>query len=108
VAELILGLNQWGGPAYGTELAARAMGFASLEDLYGQAQRLMDDLAHSRPLSRLDWTRALLSLELAFGSQVLGCAREWGVVQGGEDAEWLRTLRSVQRKLPASRRLLPG
>jgi hypothetical protein len=41
---LISGLSDWGGPAYGSDALAMAMGFSDMEDLIEQAQRLSDDI----------------------------------------------------------------
>ena len=37
---LICGLREWGGPAYATDVLARAMGFIGVEALYREGARL--------------------------------------------------------------------
>jgi hypothetical protein len=65
------------------------------------------DIRDQRAITRRDWYRALLSAEIIFGSDSLGTGSEWGAIQGGDDATWLRTLRGLRRKLPVSREFLP-
>jgi hypothetical protein len=98
---LISGLSDWGGPAYGSDALAVAMGFRDLEDLIEEAQRLIDDIQFRRPMTIRDWTRALVATELAYASSVLGSGGEWTSVRDGSDADWIRTLRRLQSKVPA-------
>jgi hypothetical protein len=106
-AMLVSRLNDWAGPAHCTEAMARAMGFRDKEDLHDDGRRITNELREDRSLSRRDWTRALLSLEIIFGSDLLGTGTEGGTIQGGDDVEWLRTLRKLQHKLPVSQAYLP-
>ena len=103
---LFYGLVDWGGPARCTEALAVALGFEGLEDLHREGHRIAQDIYHSRPVSLRDWTRAMFSAEIIFASDVMGTGTEWGVIQGGDDAHWLGVLRTLQRKVPASRRYL--
>lgn len=93
------GLVEWGGPAHCTEAMAIAMGFQSVEDLFVQADRMIDALEQRRPLSRRDWTRALLATEIVFISDVLGSGPEWPTTTDLDDIETLHTLRGLQLKL---------
>ena len=95
------GLVEWGGPAHCTEAMAIAMGFRSVGDLFVQAGRMIDALEQGCPLSRRDWTRALLATEIVFVSDVLGSGPEWPITTGLDDVETLRTLRGLQIKLAA-------
>jgi hypothetical protein len=103
---LISGLSDWGGPAYGSDALAVAMGFRDLDDLIEQAQRLMDDIQFRRPMTIRDWTRALVATEFAFASSVLGTGDEWTAIRAGHDVDWLRTLRRLQSKVHADPELL--
>jgi hypothetical protein len=104
---LVSGLSDWGGPAYGSEALAVAMGFAGLEDLYLEAQRMMCAIQHRRPMTVRDWTRALVATEIAFASSVLGTGvDEWTCIRAGRGAEWLEVLERLQSKLPADPTLL--
>jgi len=96
---LTRGLVEWGGPAHCTEPMAIALGFRSVVDLFTQSDRLVDALEEERPLSRRDWTRALLATEIVFASDVLGSGVEWPDTTGLDDVETLRTLRGLQIKL---------
>lgn len=93
------GLVDWGGPARCTEPMAIAMGFRSVADLFVEAGQMIDALEQGQPLSRRNWTRALLATEIVFASDVLGSGREWQITTGLDDAETVDTLRGLQRKL---------
>lgn len=77
------------------------MGFQSVEDLLDEADRIVDAIECRRPLSRRDWTRALLATEIVFASDVLGSGVEWPTTTGLDDRQTLRTLRGLQVKLAA-------
>ena len=96
---LVSGLNQWGGPARCTEEMAWAMGFDSIKDLLDAADRLIDAVQRQRPMSRFDWTRALIAAEVCFSSVVVGAAWDWSIVTGVSDEDSLALLRRVQTKL---------
>ncbi|MFZ2503887.1 MAG: hypothetical protein WAW88_14585 [Nocardioides sp.] len=93
------GLIEWGGPATCTTELAVAMGYQSLADLFEEGGRIGDAIAEGRPLSRTDWTRALLATEIAFASNVMGSGLEWPITTGFEDEATLKILRSLQRKI---------
>jgi hypothetical protein len=93
------GLIEWGGPARCTDELAVAMGFADAADLLAQGERIRAELDAGRPLSRWDWTRALLATEIVFASDVLGAACDWQTVTGLDDARSMAVLRSLQHKL---------
>jgi hypothetical protein len=96
---LTQGLAEWGGPAHCTDAMARAMGFRDVANLFEDGGRIARDLHARRPLSRRDWTRALLATEIVFASDVLGSGTEWPDTTGLDDQETLQTLRSIQYKL---------
>jgi len=83
------GLVEWGGPARCTELMAQAIGFESVAALLEDGRRIAGDLAQPRPLSRRDWTRALLATEVVFASDVLGSGIDWSTTTGLDDQESL-------------------
>lgn len=95
------GLIEWDGPAHCTESMARAMGIVSVDDLSHAGRHMADDLDAGRPLSRRDWTRALLATEIAFASDVLGSGIEWSTTTDLDDATTLRTLRQLKPQLAA-------
>jgi hypothetical protein len=96
---LTAGLVEWGGPARCTEPLARAMGFTDVEDLFRQSDRLTATLRDAQPLSRRDWTRALLATEIVFASDVVGSGWDWHSTVGWSDEKTIHVLRQLQRKL---------
>lgn len=88
------------------------MGFAGKADLFDEGRRIAQSLRDGEPLSEQDWTRALLSAELNFGSDVLGTGTgtgtEWTTIHGGDEESWLWVLRDLSSKVPWSRTHLPA
>jgi len=93
------GLAQWGGPAHATDALAVAMGFADIDDLLAESDRICALLADRKPLSSRDLARALVTTEIAFASDVFGAGVEWSIVQGLTDEETIPLLRGLQRKV---------
>ncbi|WP_227467774.1 hypothetical protein [Nocardioides lijunqiniae] len=98
-ALLRAGLNEWGGPARCTEEFALAMGFESVADLFASGGRIGDAILAGVPLSRTDWTRALLATEVVLLSNVIGSGWDWQTTTGFDDAATLSMLRSLQRRI---------
>jgi hypothetical protein len=97
------GLTEWGGPARCTEAFATAMGFKDVDDLLnGDGERIYRDLRHHRPMSRVDWVRALLATEIVFASHIVGSGWDWPDTTGSTDEETITLLRGVQGKIPRS------
>ena len=92
------GLVEWGGPARCTEQMAVALGFDSVADPLEEGYR-KDDISNERPLTRRDWTRALLATEVVVASDVLGSGYEWETTTDLDDATTLATLREIQSRL---------
>lgn len=103
---LTYGLKDWNGPTEPTESMAVALGFSGVEDLCSEGDRIAEAISAGEPLTERDWSRALLSTEVVFASIVVGAASEWGTIHSGTDAHWIGVLRSIQRKVPASRRFV--
>lgn len=97
---LLMGLNEWGGPARCTDEMAAAMGFEDCADLKRQGLRLREVVKAGDPLSVADWRRVLMATEVVFVSDVVGSGLDWRVTTGIPDAEALVLLRQVQRKMP--------
>lgn len=93
------GLVEWGGPAHCTNAMAVAMGFADVQDLFAQADRIRTELAAGRPLSRWDWSRTLLATEIVFASDLMGSGVDWSTTTGLDDVRSIQLLRGLQRKL---------
>ncbi|MGN6608640.1 MAG: hypothetical protein ACTHMS_16725 [Jatrophihabitans sp.] len=107
-AVLRAGLIEWGGPARITEEFAVALGFIDQADLFRQAERIIAALNADQPLSPLDWARTVLATEVVFVSNLVGSGREWSITTGLPDADTIRILREVQRKLPSEVRAVVG
>jgi hypothetical protein len=100
---LVCGLKDWGGPAYGSDALAVAMGFESIDRLGAEAPALIRAIRQGRSLSVRDWTRALVATEFAFVSVVLGTGvDEWSTINGGSEERWFGVLRRLQRKVPTN------
>jgi hypothetical protein len=99
---LMHGVLDWGGPAYGSDALAVAMGFHSIDQVSDEAVHIVDAINRNLPLSVRDWTRALVGTEFAFIGTVLGTAcDQWTTINGDTEEHWFHILRRLQRKLPA-------
>lgn len=106
---LIIGLNDWGGPAHPTDAIATLLRYDGVSEMLHDLTRLKETIEGGGPLSRRDWTRALVATEIVFVSDVFGTGREWVVIQGTPDEYWIGLIRRLQEKVPAHRRELePG
>ena len=94
-------LVDWGGPAECTESLAVAIGFAGLDGLLEQGERIAEAIYRGEAVSRRDWSRAMFSAEVIFASDVVGTGSEFTVIQGGTNAHWIGVLRDLQTKVPA-------
>ncbi|MEV7388610.1 hypothetical protein [Streptomyces sp. NPDC091215] len=74
-------LLEWGGPAHCSDQLAVGMGFADVQDLFDQCQRLRKALGEDAPLGAADWARTLLATEIVFVSDLSGSGVEWRVIQ---------------------------
>jgi hypothetical protein len=92
-------LAQWGGPARATDALAVALGFVDAADFNAERHRLGELLASRSELSPLDATRVLAAAEVVFASDVFGAGVEWETITGMSDAETIKVLRDIQRKL---------
>ncbi|MFK0113870.1 hypothetical protein [Streptomyces sp. NPDC091217] len=92
-------LLEWGGPAHCSDQLAVGMGFADVQDLFDQCQRLRNALGEDAPLGAADWARTLLATEIVFVSDLAGSGVEWSTTTGHDDAATIRMLRVIQRKL---------
>lgn len=99
IALLDRALLEWGGPARCSDELAVGMGFASLDDLVTQCERLRAALRTGSPLTPVDWARVLIAAEIVFVSDLAGTGFEWPTTTGLDDVVTLRTLRGIQRKL---------
>ncbi len=100
------GLVDWGGPSHCTDAFATAMGFTGLHGIESEAATIAAAIRAGEPLSVRDWTRALISTEVIFASEVVGTGGGWTSIQGGSDEHWVGVLRRLQHKVPHSRDFL--
>ena len=100
---LIRGLREWGGPAYATDVLARAMGFISVEALYREGARVQAALREREAMSKRDWARALVATEICFASSYYGAGCDWAIVTGWSDEHTVSVLRDLQRNLAGLR-----
>jgi hypothetical protein len=92
------GLNEYFGLAKRAgPVLAPLMGLASVEQFDDLVLRLRDAIDTGRPLSDLDWARALLLTEICWASDILGAGVEFGTNIRDERA--LPLLRSIQYKV---------
>lgn len=96
---LARGLGEWGGPARATDALAQAMGFADRRALSVDGARIADAPRAGESLGAEDWGRALVATEIVFASDLHGSGCEWETTTGLTDAETIRRLREVQRRL---------
>ena len=94
------GLLHWGGPTSPTDALAQVIGFADVETMHADGQRIREALRNRRPLSKRDLQRALIATEIVWASNFYGAAFEWEIVAAGwDDQRTLETLRQLQRRL---------
>ena len=96
------GLVEWGGPARVTQELAVAMGFKDQDDLFRDGDRLVEALESREPMTPRDWARAILATEIVFVSNLVGSGCDWSITTGFSDADTLKTLREIQRKVPST------
>jgi hypothetical protein len=98
------GLHQWGGAARPTDALARLIGFNDVETMHSDGRRIRKLLREGGSLTKLDWQRALVALEIVWASNFYGAANDWEAVAAGwTDARTLQTLRSIQHQLAGLR-----
>jgi hypothetical protein len=96
---LAAGLMEWSGPARCTDEFAVAMGFSDAVSLPRDCIQIRSTIMQDKPLSPMDWARALLATEISFVSDMMGSGVEWSTTTGWDDGLSIRTLRGIQRKL---------
>lgn len=93
------GLSEWGGPVSPSLALVVAMGFSDLEDFRSAKRRMFSQILNREPMSRFDWTRALVATEIVFISEVVGGAIDWEPDTDFDDKTTLRLLRETQTSL---------
>jgi hypothetical protein len=100
---LLAGLMEYGGPAAGARPLAPLVGADNTDAFFQLTDRLAAEIKSGRPLSDLDWARALVLTEICWASDILGAASEFGTNMSDEVA--LAALRSLQHKLVTGERV---
>jgi hypothetical protein len=96
-------LGEWGGPARGAKLLLPVIGLSTARELLDMAYRLGDSIRDGAGLSDLDWARALLLTEIAWGSNILGAGIDANT--RGYDHTAVDLMRSIQYKVSSGERL---
>jgi hypothetical protein len=101
----IHGLNEYFGAAKrGWSLLLPLMGLSTTDEFRALVNRLLEAIEDKKPLSDLDWARALLLTEICWASQLLGAGVDFATNVCDEKAAPL--LRSIQRKVSSYNRFL--
>lgn len=108
VLMLNAGLTDWFGPGHATDAVPRLFGYADGVAMDTDHWRIAQAIRAGGALSIRDWTRALLSAEIIFVSEVIGDGSDWDAIYGGPDEDWMRVLRGLQQKIPHNHRTLNG
>jgi hypothetical protein len=104
-------LFEWRGAAGWAPLPIDALGLNSWDDFDALTDRLHDSIRRRDPMIDVDWARALFLAEITWASALIGAGLDFETVTGFSDAEAVRVLRSIQRKVATSARanlLFPG
>lgn len=96
---LIRGFGEWSGPARCTNILAQAIGFESKLDMFDSYEMFSREILESGNLMASDWIRLLLAVEIVFASDVVGSGHDWKYTTGWSDADSIKMLRSIQRKI---------
>jgi hypothetical protein len=100
---VVLSINEWSGSAHGALLLLTVFGLSTKDEFDGMVIRLRDAIALSKPLSDLDWARALLLTEISWGSTLLG-ADVTASNTNFRDPIAVELLRSIQYKISSGAR----
>lgn len=97
-----IAINEYGLSAQGAvELLPPLIGKLNREEWWAYIVWLKGSIKRRRALSDLDWARALLLTEFAFGSDMVANARRFGPAA---DEYWVLVLRSLQGKVSTEER----
>jgi hypothetical protein len=102
---VVHGLNEYFGAAKrGWSLLTPLVGLSSTDEFSALVSRLLEAVEDKKPLTDLDWARALLLTEICWGSQLLGAGLDFASNIRDEKAAPL--LRSIQRKVSSQERFV--
>ncbi|OBG25188.1 hypothetical protein [Mycobacterium sp. 852002-51057_SCH5723018] len=101
---IVLALNEYAGTAQHTyRLLCPVLGQSSKQEWFQLVNRLSLAIEIKKPMSDLDWARALFLTDISFGSTLVGSGLRFGPAA---DKHWFEVLRSVQRKVSSHDRFL--
>lgn len=98
-----MALDGWGVSGRPTSYLVVAMGFVSLDGFGDEVVRIRDLVVDRRPMTRMEWTRAMAATEVIFGSEVFGAGTQWPAMTGYTDEESIAMVRRIQLKLTQAR-----
>ncbi|MDX1882103.1 hypothetical protein [Mycolicibacterium sp. 120270] len=99
---MALAINEYGLAAQGAaELLPPLVGRLTRAAWWDYIYPLIDSIKAREPLTDLDWARALLLTEFAFGSDMVANARRFAPIG---DERWVLDLRSLQDKVSTEQR----
>jgi hypothetical protein len=102
---LALALDSWSGPGQPTEPFAQAIGYRNVAELWPRSDELAERFTAGEDVfTRRDWTRAIVSLEISFSSD-MGAGYEWSIITPYSDEYTIRVIRELQLKLVGVRLL---
>ena len=93
-------LLDWGGPTNPTDEIAVALGSRDAASLSADTRALWKRFEAEGALSTDAWRQVLLAVEVVFVSDVVGSGLDWPITSGFSDADSIRILRGLQRRLP--------
>ncbi|ORA35424.1 hypothetical protein BST20_17665 [Mycobacterium branderi] len=95
---------QWALSESGKPFPFQALGLSTGKELSQLALRLADAVEDGRPLTDLDWARALFLTECCWASSLIGLGPDCAAATGLSDADALSMLRRIQRKIGGAER----
>jgi hypothetical protein len=100
---MVLGLNEYFGAAQqGWPLLVPLLGLSTTDEFPTLLHQLMGAIEDKKPLSDLDWARALFLTEISWASDLVGAGIDFATNVRDEKAAPL--LRSIQRKVSSYER----
>jgi hypothetical protein len=92
-------LDEWRSSASGKPFPFQVLELSTWEEFGELVIRLEHAVAGGEALTDLDWARVLFLTELTFASNLVGSGLDFAIVTAFSDAEALRLLRGLQRKI---------
>jgi hypothetical protein len=101
---MVLALNEYAGTSQHTyQLLCPVLGQSNQHEWFRLINRLASAVEEKKPLSDLDWARAMFLTDISFGSTLVGSGLRFG---RSADEYWFPILRSIQEKVSSYERFL--